>query len=436
MKKVSDNTNKYKELSGVVVSVNGDKTVIQDDKDTLYTIDIIDNTLVSGDQLVISYTGLLNESKDIQNIKIISYSVIPTSVDDEDTTNNSLLWIDNGIFKNYYSLASNYLNKLTIDEKIEQLFLVKYPDNNQKEVLKKYNFAGYVFYERDFTDKTKYEVAKMMEDLQASSKTAILTAVDEEGGSVVRVSSNPKLADSPFLSPSELYDDGGFDLIKQDTINKSKLLNSLGINLNLAPVVDVATDSNNYIYNRTLKQNTELTSTYAKTVINASKGTDVSYTLKHFPGYGNNSDTHTGSSTDNRTYDDIRDNDLPPFIAGIKAGAEAILFSHNTVTSIDADNPASLSKNVHNLLREDLNFTGVIISDDLTMGAVKDINNNIVKAIQAGNNLIIVGDYENAINSVKEALKNGTLTENDINNLVGKTIAWKYYKGLLFDNQK
>ena len=190
------------------------------------------------------------------------------------------------------------------------------------------------------------------------------------------------------------------------------------------------------MYERTLGQGTALTSTYAKTVIQASKGTGVSYTLKHFPGYGNNADTHTGSATDTRTYDDLLANDLPPFEAGIDAGAEAILVSHNIVTSIDPDNPASLSPSIHNLLRNQLNFTGITIADDLSMGAVSSIDNAAVKAILAGNDLIITTNYKQDISAIKQAINDGTLSETTIEKLAMRVIAWKYYKGLLFENQK
>ena len=290
--------------------------------------------------------------------------------------------------------------------------------------------------EKDFRDKTKPEVKEMINNLQNVSKVPILTAVDEEGGTVVRVSSNPNLASSKFESPRDLYLSGGFDKIRQDTINKSLLLSELGLNLNLAPVVDVSTNSGDYMYKRTLGENTELTSTYAKTVISVSKGLGVSYTLKHFPGYGNNSDTHTGQSIDNRSYDDIVKNDLPPFEAGINEGAEAVLVSHNTVTNIDSSNPASLSSDVHNILRNKLSFTGIVISDDLAMGAVSSIDNVAVKAITAGNDLLITTDYEESFNDIKEAVNNKTIDEGLIDKLAFRVLAWKYYKGLIFENQK
>lgn len=211
---------------------------------------------------------------------------------------------------------------------------------------------------------------------------------------------------------------------------------NLGLNLNLAPVVDVSTDPNAYMYERTLKKDTNLTADYAKTVIEASKNTGVSYTLKHFPGYGNNTDTHIASATDTRSYDDILKNDLPPFKSGIEAGAEAVLVSHNIVSSLDSTNPASLSTSTHNLLRNQLKFTGVIITDDLDMGATKSITNKYTKALLAGNDLVIVTEYDSAINEIKESINKNTISEALVDNVALKVLAWKYYKGLIIDNEK
>ena len=254
---------------------------------------------------------------------------------------------NNSLFGKYYKKSLRKLKNMSIDQKIGQLLLVRYPEEEQKDVLKKYQFGGYLFFARDFRNKTKDEVISMINDLQSTSKIPILTAVDEEGGVVVRVSSNPNLRSERFLSSQKLYELGGFDKIKEDTIEKSNLLKELGLNLNLAPVVDVSTNKDDYMYERSIGQNSDITAEYAKTVISASKGSGVSYTLKHFPGYGNNIDTHTASSIDNRSLDDIEKNDLPPFKAGIEAKAEAILVSHNIVDSIDNKNPASISQKVH-----------------------------------------------------------------------------------------
>lgn len=338
---------------------------------------------------------------------------------------------NNSLFGKYYKKSLRKLKNMSIDQKIGQLLLVRYPEEEQKDVLKKYQFGGYLFFAKDFRNKTKDEVISMINDLQSTSKIPILTAVDEEGGVVVRVSSNPNLRSERFLSSQKLYELGGFDKIKEDTIEKSNLLKELGLNLNLAPVVDVSTNKDDYMYERSIGQNSDITAEYAKTVISASKGSGVSYTLKHFPGYGNNIDTHTASSIDNRSLDDIEKNDLPPFKAGIEAKAEAILVSHNIVDSIDNKNPASISQKVHKLLRKNLNFSGIVITDDLEMGATKDIEDKSVKAILAGNDLLIVTDYLESINEIKNAINNKIITENDLDKKVLKILEWKYYKKLL-----
>lgn len=335
------------------------------------------------------------------------------------------------IFSDYYTKATNTLNNMTLDEKISQLFLVRVPDNSIEEV-SKYQFGGYILFGKDTKNLTKEEVKNKIETWQSVSKIPLLIAVDEEGGTVVRISNNNKIRDSKFKSSQELYNDGGFELIKNDTIQKNNLLYELGINVNLAPVADISTNEDDYIYSRSFGKDALETSKYIKTVINASKGTKVSNVLKHFPGYGNNLDTHTGISIDNKTIEDFRKNDFLPFKSGIEEGAEAILVSHNIINNIE-NIPASLSKNIHNILRNELNFTGIIMTDDLAMSAIKDYVNDSpsVMALKAGNDLIIITDYLTGINDIKEALKNGDLEESLIDKAVLRVLSWKYYKGLL-----
>ena len=424
-----------KKITATVLGVEDGNVTVQDKNKVIYTFSIDDLKADIGDSLLIEYTGVLNKNSNMQTNKVIKYSVITVSNDEDGIPTD---YQDKGLFSNYYILAYDKLQKMSLNEKIGQLFLVRYPDSEEVAVsdLIKYNFAGFVFFAKDFQGKNDDSVKSMINTLQKNANIPLLTAVDEEGGTVVRVSSNPLLASEKFKSSKELYNTGGLDLIKDDTVKKSKLLSELGLNLNLAPVVDVSTDPTDYMYNRSLGQSTSVTSGFAKTVIDASKGGGVSYTLKHFPGYGNNSDTHNGGSVDNRSFDDILKNDLPPFQSGIEAGAEAVLVSHNTVTNIDADNPASLSKSVHNLLRNELSFTGVIITDDLAMGAVSSIDDAVIKAILAGNDLIITTDYAKDIEKVKQAIDNGTISEDLIDRIAFKILAWKYYKGLMFEHQK
>ena len=413
-------------LNAMVINKENSKITVQDSDNIIYTFNS-DADFNLGDTVQIEYDGDLDKNKELQDIIIKDYEVMH---DYNGKNGIPKLWLDDGLFKKYYEKAYEKLENMTLDEKIAQILLVRYPDDGLG-VLKNNQFGGYVFYAKDFNDKTKDEVIKMINDNQNVAKTPILTAVDEEGGKVNRISTNSNLANEPFKSPRELYLSGGFDLIKEDTIKKSKLLYELGINLNLAPVADVSTNPNDYMYSRTLGENTDKTSEYVKTVIKSSNGLGVTYTLKHFPGYGNNTDTHQGTSLDNRSYDDILNNDLPPFKVGIDEGALSILVSHNIVSSIDSDLPSSLSYKVHNLLRDNLNFTGIVITDDLDMGAIGDVKSSTVKAVLSGNDLIITTDYESSINAIKEAINNGEISDKLIDKTATRVIAFKYYKGMI-----
>lgn len=340
-------------------------------------------------------------------------------------------WQDNGIFSAYYEQAYELMQTMSMDERIAQLLNIGYGSARETVALNK-GVAGFTFYAEDFQNKSKEEVQNLMNRLQSSSKIPLMMSVDEEGGKVVRISSNPKLASTPFKSSQELYGDGsnGFEPFKTDTVNKSALLRELGLNVNFAPVVDIAS-STSYIYPRTLGQDAATTAKYAETIIEASKGTQVSYCMKHFPGYGNNSDTHSGSSIDETSLKELMEIHVVPFKKGIEAGAETVMISHNTVAALDKDNPASLSPTVHNLLFEDLKFTGIAITDNLDMDAVKNIENKYTKALLAGNNILLIYNTDEAINEIKKNLNNGMITSDQINKLCFKVLAWKYYKGLL-----
>ena len=262
----------------------------------------------------------------------------------------------------------------------------------------------------------------------------MLIAVDEEGGTVVRVSSNPNLRSEKFKSPQELFAEGGFERIASDTKEKCELLNSLGINVNLAPVADVSTDPNDFIYNRSFGQDAEQTASFVETVVKTSSENNISSVLKHFPGYGNNIDTHTGIAIDDRDYSTFETSDFIPFKRGIDSKVQGILVSHNIVKSMDENYPASLSPSVHDILRNKLGFTGVIMTDDLAMDAISLYTNGedpAVLAVLAGNDILILSDYETSYNNLLSATKNGQLDLSIIDKAVFRVLAWKYSANII-----
>ena len=158
--------------------------------------------------------------------------------------------------------------------------------------------------------------------------------------------------------------------------------------------------------------------------------------LKHFPGYGDNVDTHTGIAVDKRSLEHFAASDFLPFSAGIDAGGgtAAVLVSHNIMAAVDPDLPASLSPAVHDLLRDKLGFDGVAMTDDLAMEAVAAYSEDgavAVMALQAGNDLIITTDYRTQIPRVIEAAENGTLSLERIDQACRRVLTWKQNLGLV-----
>ena len=323
---------------------------------------------------------------------------------------------------------------ITLEEKVCQMFIARCPAENQTEILEKYPLGGYILFGRDFEDKTEEDVKSQIESFQQASKIKMLIAVDEEGGSVVRVSRNENLRDTPFKSPSQIYGEGGLEAVAEDTEEKSRLLLSLGINTNFAPVCDVTTDEQAFMYDRTLGMGAEDTAEYVKTVVQTMKKEGIASVLKHFPGYGNNGDSHESIITDERPLSDFESADFVPFLEGIANGADMVLISHNIVTAVDGEFPASISEKVHELLRNYLGFDGVIVTDDLIMKGLTDYageQSAAVLAVKAGNDLLCSTDFETQIEEVLTAVKNGEIAEERIDESVYRILKLKQNIGIL-----
>ena len=334
--------------------------------------------------------------------------------------------------------ARAILAEMTLEEKVGQLFFGRCPESDAAADVSAYHLGGYILFGRDFKDRTAGEVTDTIASYQSAARDdtgiPLLIGVDEEGGTVVRASSNPNLFPHRCLSPQDLYAQGGMDAIRSDAETKNATLLSLGVNVNFAPVADVSTDPADFIYDRAFGQNAQATADYVSAVVEAMGGTGIGSVLKHFPGYGNNVDTHTGIAVDQRPMETFESADLLPFSAGIAAGADSILVSHNIVTAMDADLPASLSPEVHRIAREALGFTGVLLTDDLAMDAVNayaEDGSVAVLAILAGNDMVVTTDYREQIPLVIQAVEDGTIPEGQIDQSVLRVLGWKHRLGLM-----
>lgn len=395
--------------------------------------------LLSGCDLIKdnSWTQSLLPASSVTNSEEISPSLSPT-VTPTPTTSPMLPSTSPSVTPTpiitHEAKAMELLQGMTLEEKVGQLFFVRLRKTQALEDIITYHLGGLILFGDDIKDENKSTLKDLTTSYQSTSHIPMLIGVDDEGGTVNRISKYPSFRAVPFHSPKDLYTEGGLDLVESDTLEKANLLLSLGINVNLAPVCDVSTDSSAFIYNRSYGMDAVSTSQYVKTVVEVMKQQKLGSTLKHFPGYGNNVDTHTGIAIDERDYDTFVESDFLPFQAGIDAGAESILVSHNIVTSMDKDHPASLSKEVHNILRNNLGFTGVIMTDDLGMEAIKEFTgdgNAAVLAIEAGNDLLIATNFTEQIPAVIDAVNNNEISMDRINESVFRVLMWKLSLGII-----
>lgn len=326
------------------------------------------------------------------------------------------------------------LSGMTLEEKVGQMFMgCFYQGTPSPETVANYHLGGVVLFRASFENTPPETLRTQLDAIDDGNRINPIIAVDEEGGSVVRVSANPLYRSEPFQSPRALFASGGMDAVMTDTHEKNQLLQKLGIDMNLAPVIDISQNPSDYMYERSLGQNAKTTSQYAAKTVAACKEDGIGCCLKHFPGYGNTADTHNGIATDRRSLEQIREVDMKPFSAGIKAGAHAVLVSHNIVSSLDQELPASLSPAIHRILRNEMKFDGVIMTDDLSMGAITQFSpdtDSAVDAIAADNDLLCTGDYANQFQNVLNAVHDGTISEKRIDRSVRRILRLKLTLGL------
>ncbi|MDO4546126.1 MAG: glycoside hydrolase family 3 N-terminal domain-containing protein [Bacillota bacterium] len=331
------------------------------------------------------------------------------------------------------------LEEMTLDEKVGQMFMgCFYGGTPSPETVSQYHLGSVLFFKASFENSDMESFKASLDAIDEASAITPIAAVDEEGGTVVRVSGNAGFREKAFQSPRDLFDAGGMDAVIDETHEKNALLSEMGIDLNLAPVCDISTDPADFMYPRSLGQSAEVTSQFATETVKACLEDNMGCSLKHFPGYGNAADTHNGFAIDARSLEQLESNDFLPFAAGIEAGAPSVLVSHNIVRAIDGERPASLSPAIHNILRYDMKFDGVIITDDLSMGAIADYYpemDGAVAAVIAGNDILCTGDFRDQYGAVLDAVKGGIISEERIDQSVRRILNWKKDLGLLESRQ-
>lgn len=335
------------------------------------------------------------------------------------------------------------VKKMPLTEKIGQMYIAPSPAEPAKTqaAVSSYHLGGIVLFGNDFQSQNVEQFKEKLASFQTSAKIPLFIATDQEGGEVSRLSTDPQLTQNRvFPAPQEIYNKKGLAGTITEATEAAKILHSLGINWNFAPVADVSNDPQSFIYARTLGQNYQTTAKYISKVVPAIQRQHVVASLKHFPGYGAAADTHTGFGSTDRSLKDFQKNDFLPFKSGIKSKADTVLIAHIVMQRIDDQLPASLSPKVHRLLRKKLNFKGVIITDDLGMGAITKYSQEHhvipdVLAVKAGNDALLSNNYEQGIPAIEQAVYKGDIKEKQINDSVYKLLKLKRKIGLLQNYQ-
>lgn len=346
------------------------------------------------------------------------------------------------------SRAESILASMSLDEKIYQMFFVT-PESitnvslataageTTKNALAKYPVGGIIYFAKNLVN--RQQTAEMIANSQSFSKIPLFIGVDEEGGRVARLGSNPDMGTSQLPPMQEIGESGD----SKEAYEAGRILGSdlceLGFNVDFAPDADVLVDKKNTeIGDRSFGSDPELVSDMVSAVVKGLQEFDVSAVLKHFPGHGSTTaNSHTGYSESTRTAEELRACEFLPFKAGIDADADFVLISHMTlVNAVDEKVPSTLSSEViSGYLFDELGFEGIAVTDSFSMGAITEnysVEEATVKAISAGADMILMTpNIDSAFTAVKDAVLNGEISESRIDKSVKKILETKEKRNLL-----
>lgn len=297
------------------------------------------------------------------------------------------------------------------------------------DALKKYAVGGIIYFKQNM--QTEEQLTQMLSNTTVYSRYPIFLAVDEEGGSVSRVA-EAGLAEN-VGSAKDIGATGDVDNAYAAGASMAGYLVPLGFNLNFAPVADINNMENSFIGDRSYGSSPELAAAMVASMTAGLEENGVSACLKHFPGIGCCvEDTHIGMAVTERTAEQFREEEFTVFAAGIEAGADFVMMGHISAPALTGDNtPCTLSNIVvTDILRNELHFNGVIITDAMNMGAITEYyeaDEAAILALRAGCDMILMpDDFELAYNGVLEAVQNGTISEERINDSLRRIYRIKF----------
>lgn len=341
------------------------------------------------------------------------------------------------------------VNNMTLEEKVGQIFMVApeavdkdggsttvFTENIEKEI-EKYNLGGYILFASNIENPTQTQ--ELINGLKKSSKIQPFVGVDEEGGRVARIGKNSAMGVEKIEPMAQVGKSQNYERANEIGTTIGKYIKNLGFNLDFAPDTDVLTDSNNTeIGDRSFGNDPEVVGKMATEVVKGLQSENISTVLKHFPGHGGSiGNSHQGFSLSNRTEEELKKCEIVPFKTAIENGADCVMVAHMSLPNVTGDNiPATLSKKVvTDMLKTELNFKGVVFSDSMSMGAITEnyrTGDACVKAVEAGIDMVLMPEnLDEAYNAVLEAVKNGKISQERLDDAVSRIIKAKIQRGII-----
>lgn len=339
--------------------------------------------------------------------------------------------------------AEQILADMTLEEKIGQMFFLTFRggddtdkllelDDSAIKQIESIQPGGVVLFGENID--TVEQIRSFIDTVQTESNLSPFISIDQEGGVVQRIKKTSKINATNIPQMFDIGKTGDTDLAKQVGNVIGTELSVFGFNMDFAPDCDVFSNpKNTVIGHRAFSDDPNIVADMSIALSEGIKQSGLIPVCKHFPGHGDTvSDTHIGFAVSNKTLDELYETELIPFKTQIENGADMIMVAHISLPEINGDKtPATLSSNiVTDLLRDDLGFGGVAITDSMSMGAITEnysTSDATVMAVKAGIDMILMpNDPIKAYNSLIEAVKNNEISEERINESVLRILKLKY----------